>query len=100
MTKQVFTIVADPRVDEDLREAKSYLELKRKNLGSKFLKDYRLALQKLQINPFYQIRYKEIRCLPLEKFRYMIHYHLDEKLKLVTVYAVVSTYLNPENHWM
>lgn len=98
MTK--YTIIADPRVKDDLKEAKEYLNSKRENYGALFLKQYRKTLKTLQQNPYFQIRYNDIHCLPLKDFKYMVHFKIDETKKQVHIYAVLSTYLNPKENWM
>jgi hypothetical protein len=65
-------IVADPRVANDLKEARDFLNSRRKGLGSKFLKEYKVLLKTLQSNPDFQVRYKNIHCLPLKTFKYMV----------------------------
>jgi mRNA-degrading endonuclease RelE of RelBE toxin-antitoxin system len=95
-----YKVTADPRVKLDLKEAKYFLESKQKGLSKKFLKDYRKALKKLQNNPFFQLRYKDIHCLPLEVFKYMLHFKIDEQNLTVTIYAVISTHRNPNTHWL
>ena len=71
--KEKFTIIADPRVKEDLKEARDFLNTKRKGFGTKFINEYRDFLNNLQTNPMFQIRYKEVHCLPMKTFKYMIH---------------------------
>lgn len=69
-------------------------------LGKRFKHSFKKSFQSLQIAPSFQIRYKEIHCLPIEIFPYMIHYSIDEKNNTVYIHAVLSTYTNPENHWL
>lgn len=95
-----YKIIADPLVKEDLKEAKDYLNSKRENLGNKFLVHYRETLNILQQNPHFQIRYKDIHCLPLKDFKYMIHYKINESTKEIHIYAVLSTYINPDKNWL
>lgn len=97
---QKYTIIADPRVKHDFKEAKDYLNSKRKDFGNVFLKQYRETLKALQQNPYFQIRYNDIHCLPLKDFKYMIHFKVDETKKEVHIYAVLSTYLNTKDNWM
>ena len=95
-----FTIKADIRVKADLKESKDFFESRRKGLGNKFLNEYRELLVSLRINPFYEIRYSEVRCLPFKIFPFMIHYIIDEKLQVVSVIAVISTHQNPNDKWV
>lgn len=95
-----FKIIADPRVKLDLKEAKEFLKTKRKNLELKFLQDYKTSLIVLKTNPFFEISYDNIRCLPLKKFQYMIHFVVNEDENTVTIYGLISTFLNPEDSWL
>ena len=95
-----YQIVADPRVANDLKEARDFLNSRRKGLGSKFLKEYKVLLKTLQSNPDFQVRYKNIQCLPLKTFKYMVHFTIDIPSKTVHLYAVLSTHQNPNKHWL
>jgi hypothetical protein len=95
-----YKIVADPRVADDLKIAKGFLNARRKGFGAKFLNEYRSFLKTLEINPEFQKRYKDFHCLPLKTFKYMIHYKIDQVNKIVRVYAVLSTYQDPSKHWI
>jgi len=95
-----YTLIADPGVKNDLKDAKDYLNSKRKGYGKKFLEQYRQTLKTLQQNPHLQIRYKDIHCLPLKDFKYMIHFKVNETKKEIHIYAVLSTHLNPDNNWL
>ncbi|WP_310556624.1 hypothetical protein [Flavobacterium sp.] len=95
-----YKIIADPRVKLDLQDAMEFLKSKRKDLDSKFLSDYKKRLSILKTSPFFEIRYDIIRCLPLETFKYMIHFTVNEQTKIVHIYGVISTYLNPEEYWL
>jgi hypothetical protein len=98
MTK--YKIVADPRVADDLKQAIDFLNARRKGFGAIFLNEYRNFLKTLEINPEFQIRYKDFHCLPLKTFKYMIHFKFDEVNKTVHIYAVLSTYQDPKKHWL
>ncbi len=95
-----YTVKADPRVKDDLKEARDFLNSRRKGFGTKFLKEYRSFLKTLQSNPDFQVRYKEVHCLPMKTFKYMIHFEVDENSKMVHIYAVLSTHQDPNKHWL
>lgn len=95
-----YKIVADPSVAIDLKEVRDFLNSRRKGYGTKFLKEYRAFLTTMETNPLFQIRYNDIHCLPLKTFKYMVHFTVDEKAKIIHIYAVLSTYQNPEKHWV
>ncbi len=95
-----FKIQADPRVKLDLQEAMDFLKSRRKGLDVKFLSDYKRRLRTLKTNPFFEVRYNNIRCLPLGIFKYMIHFSVDETNNTVLINAVISTYQDPEEYWL
>lgn len=97
---KTYKIQADPRVKLDLQEAMDFLKSRRKGLDTKFLADYKSRLKTLKTNPFFEVRYDEIRCLPLEIFKYMIHFSVDEVNNIVLINAVISTYLDSDDSWV
>ena len=42
-----YTIIADPKVKDDLKEARNFLNSRRKGFGKKFLSEYRITLKHL-----------------------------------------------------
>jgi hypothetical protein len=95
-----YIITADPKVKDDLKEARDFLNSRRKGFGKKFLVEYRMTLKYLQKTPNFQIRYNDVHCLPMKTFKYMIHFKVDEENKIIHIYAVLSTYLNPDKNWI
>ena len=97
---KIYKIQADPRVKLDLKEATLFLKSRRKGLDVKFLNDYKNCLITLKTNPFFEVRYNNVRCMPLHVFKYMIHFNVDEANNIVLINAVISTYLDPNNSWL
>ncbi len=93
-------IIADPKVKYDLIEARDFLNSRRAGFGKKFLSEYVATLKLIQKTPNFQIRYKDVHCLPLKTFKYMLHFRIDEENKIIHIYAVLSTYLNPDKSWL
>ena len=94
-----YKVIADRGVADDLKSAKVFLNSRRSGYGIKFLSEYRGMLKTLEKNPDFQIRYNDIRCLPFKTFKYMIHFKINETEGTIHVFAVLSTYLNPDKHW-
>ncbi|OYU85452.1 MAG: hypothetical protein CFE24_01840 [Flavobacterium sp. BFFFF2] len=95
-----FKVLADPRVQLDLQEAMDFLKSRRKGLELRFIADYKNCLRILGTNPFFDVRYNEIRCLPLQVFKYLIRFKVDEENKTVIVITVISTYRDPKTSWL
>lgn len=93
-----YEIVIDPKAIQDLQKAITYYEEKQQGLGKKFGNVIDKHFQQISKQPFYQIRYDKVRCLPVRKFPFMVHYFVDEIEKKIYVSAVFHTALNP-NKW-
>lgn len=46
----------------------------------------------LELNPFFQIRYKKARAVPFKSLPYLLLFELIEKNKMVYIYSVFNTY--------
>jgi toxin ParE1/3/4 len=47
-------------------------------------------------NPFYQIRFKDYRALPIRKFPYVIIFYINENTDTVYISAIFNTKQNPK----
>ncbi len=83
----------------EVEKALAFYEEKGKSIASDFLFEIKHSVSSLESNPFFQIRYKNIRCLPLKKFPYMIHFEIDEVHRLVKIVGCVHTSLDPNKYW-
>lgn len=90
-----YSVLIDPRVIEDTQSAIDYYESQQIGLGVKFEANLNSYIKKLQTTPFFRIRYDKVRCLPLGNFPFMIHYTINEKEKLVLVWAILHTSISP-----
>jgi len=64
--------------------------------GLTFEEELNSHFSSIQINPFFQIRYDDVHCLPLKKHPYMVHFTINEADKKVTIRAVFHTAQDPE----
>ena len=94
--KVIYTIDAKKHIESAIE----YYNSLSIGLGKRFYIQVKLADSKLKLNPYFQLRYNSIRCLPLDVFPYMLHYEIDEEKKIVKVYAVICTLMNPDEQWI
>jgi len=94
-----YEVLVGARALADLRQAIDYYNTQQKGLGKKFELVIDKHFSEIGKNPFYQLRYSFIRCLPLKKFPFMIHYFVDEKRKKVFIVSVLHTSKNPDR-WL
>jgi toxin ParE1/3/4 len=92
-----YSILLDERASQDIQEAIDYYEDQQPGLGEKFENALNKQIQVLEKNPFFQLRYDNVHCLPVKKYPYMIHFTIDEERFLVIVRAVFHTSRDPKN---
>jgi toxin ParE1/3/4 len=92
-----YNIKLDPEVYFDIQDATDYYNKIDTNLGERFLLVLNNHINYLISNPFYQIRYDNIRCLYTKPFPFLIHFMVDEKTKTVRILAILHTSKDPKN---
>lgn len=92
-----FDISISIRARDDIYKGIDYYNQQVNGLGKQFAIAIKNAVKTLKKNPFFQIRYDDVRCLPLDSFPYMIHYTLNENLELVEIFAIIHTSLDTQN---
>jgi len=81
----------------DIEQAVNWYNEQKKGLGNKFLLNVKKILTELKNSALsFPIRYDNIRCMPLRKFPFMIHYSIDLERKVVKVVALFHTSRDPE----
>ena len=81
----------------DIRETKCWYDSPKNGLGNTFKDTVIKQINDLAEDPqVFAIRYKEIRCMLVKNFPYLIHFYINEKTAVVEVLAVISTDRNPK----
>lgn len=84
------------RAASEIEAAAEYYEEIRPELKSKFIAALNKSYDILELNPFFQIRYKNFRAVKLSGFPYNIYFTVDETTKIVTVWSCFHAKLNPD----
>lgn len=95
-----YKVLFDKRALFEIEEAADYYASISKTNVKSFINDFNKVIKALEKNPFFQIRYQEIRCLPFKKYPFMAHYTLNEEQKTVYIHAVICTLRNPNTFWL
>ena len=93
--KENYKSVILPRAKQEVNETGFYYESIRKGLGKLFYKEFKNYALTLNNIPFFEVKYNEIRTLPLKKFPYTIHFSVDEIEKIVSIQDVTSNHQDP-----
>jgi hypothetical protein len=98
--RKKFTVLFQNEALEHLQKNIDYYNLRKHGLGKRFGLNVKRTAKQLEHNPFYQIRYDDICCLPILGFPFMMHFSVNEALKQVRIFAVLHTSLDPNSHWV
>ena len=93
-----YKIVIEPRAIIDIQDAVDYYDFKQIGLGAYFFQNLEDHIEVISKNPLFQIRYKDYRGLPIQKFPFIIFYFTDEEKKIVYILSVFNTSLNPKKY--
>lgn len=92
-----FSIKIDTDAIRDIQSASDWHEHQSKGLGERYKNQVKKQINSLKQNPFlYPVKYNSVRCFKIDKFPFLVHFTIDEKLKVITVFAVFHTSRNPE----
>ncbi|REG86373.1 hypothetical protein [Algoriphagus antarcticus] len=91
-----FDVLVEPLAKEDIQQAIIFYEERKEGLGKESELELHHYFKILETNPFFQIKYDSVHCLPLKKFPFMIHFTLNEEYRKVIVRAVFHTSRNPQ----
>lgn len=93
-----FDILVTPNAYLDTLEGIDWYDSQSTGLGERFYNAIQKQYDILCQNPFFQIRHNnDVRCVPLDKFPYMIHFIVDEETKRIVILGVICTHRDPTN---
>ena len=98
--KHNFKLKFNSQIHKDIQHQVDYYfkETKSHELGKRFTKTVKTEIQRLKKYALqYEVKYDDIRCLPIPKFPFRAHYRLNEKENTVKVEAIISTSISPDS---
>jgi hypothetical protein len=94
-----FKIIVESDAQLDIEQAcEFYKKLPYSRIEKIFLEDIKNTYKALKINPFYQIRTKKYRAIPLKNFPFLLFFEVDESVMTVKIIALFNTHQDPENY--
>ncbi len=92
----VFIIKIDEDALQDIQYITDWYNIKSKGLGTRFQLKVVSQIDSLRLNPqIYAIRYDDVRCMLITKFPFLVHYTIDERNFIISIYSVLHTSRNP-----
>jgi len=95
-----FKVRYNPQIYLDIQKTVDHYRKETGNdeLGIRFVKTVKTALKKLNTSALhYQIRYDDIRFLPIPVFSFMAYYRINEDNNTVMVEAIFRTSDDPQD---
>jgi toxin ParE1/3/4 len=90
-----YQLFIKPLAEKDVIEIYAWYEEQNHGLGDEFLVEFESTMELVKSNPYqYQLRYKNVRMVKINRFPICIHLTIDDKK--VFIHAVLSTYRNPK----
>lgn len=87
-----------PDALNEIADATAYYFNISEKVALKFNKRLDEGFDKLELNPNFQKRYRNVRMLPVKKFPYIIIFEINEEAKEVLILSVFCTHQNPEKY--
>lgn len=92
-----YKVKIEPEALTDIKEITDWYNEAQKKPGKRFQETTIKQIDSLSKDPqIYAIRYKDIRCMLVKKFPYMVHFFINEGTSIIEVLAVTSTHRNPK----
>jgi mRNA-degrading endonuclease RelE of RelBE toxin-antitoxin system len=94
---KLYQVLIDPDALIDIQKATDWYNEQLQGLGTRFQSQIILQINLLAKNhKHYSIRYKEVRCMLIKKFPYLVHFTVDANRGVIEVFAVFHTSRNPK----
>ena len=92
-----YKVIYADEVYNDIQNAVDFYNSKGKGLGTRFFKAVKIQISKIKSNAFgFQVRYNNVRCIPINKFPYTIHYRVVTETYTIMIIAIFCDSRNPE----
>jgi plasmid stabilization system protein ParE len=90
-----YNIIVSPRAQREVENAVDYYALHSSTVPKSFLNLLKETYSSLQTNPFFKIRYKNIRSLKISKFPFSLYFTVDEMQNTVKIISCFHNKRNP-----
>ena len=90
-----YKIFVSPRAQFEIENAIDYYSLYSASAPYIFIKMLAFAYHALENNPFFRIRYKNIRSLKINKFPYSLYFVINETPNTVRILSCFNNKRNP-----
>lgn len=91
-----YTVKIDLDALQDIQETTDWYNEQLPGLGTRFQKQVKQQINSLKRNAQnYSIRFKNVRCMNIKKFPFLVHFTIEYSTTTVNVFAVIHMSRNP-----
>jgi toxin ParE1/3/4 len=90
-----YKLIISNRAQKEIENAIDYYSLYNTNAPKTFINLLKDAYETLSTNPFFKVKYKNIRTLKIKKFPYSLYFVINESTNTVKVLACFNDKQNP-----
>lgn len=91
-----YKIIVSPRAQKEIENAIDYYSLNSTKAPLNFIIILKDAYSTLERNPFFKVRYKNIRALKLKKFPHSLYFIINEKQYTIKILSCFHNKQNPD----
>ncbi len=88
-------IFISPRAQKEIENAIDYYALYSVDAPVSFIASLKEAYGTLEINPFFRIRYKNVRALKIKRFPHSLYFIINEDKNIVKILSCFHEKRNP-----
>lgn len=93
-----FKIVVSKKAQVEIENAIEYYSEINSKLALRFYVALKETYAKLEINPYYQIKLKNYRAVPVTKFPFLLFFVIDDDKELIKILSCFHTSRNPKKY--
>ena len=94
----VYKIIVSLSAEEEIDAVIDYYQGISPNISGKFVTRLQDAYQILGSNPYFRLRYKNFRALPIKGFPLMLFYTIKENKQEIIIYSCFHTSKSPQRY--
>ena len=94
-----FKIILFDEAINDIQNGIDYYKYVSPAIAVKFYKAVNNSFKELKKNPYFQIRYDNVRMLVIKGFPYALHFVVNEEAESIIIYGIINTSMTPETSY-
>ena len=92
-----YRVIVSPRAQREIEEAIDYYAQHSADAPRHFVQSLKDVYQALANNPFFRVRYKNIRAVKLRHFPYLLYFIVNERQNTVRLLSCFHGRRNPDD---